>query len=1033
MDWLRRKTSRVSDVGFTPCTPTDSLGGTSISIDAAGGTVSSWLQQIVREAGLKNEEACKTYALEVLEPFLVPLILQALVIMPEDPNIFVLEWLFSQLKSRIPSDIVDLFNAWHRKELGLPVSSDLDAKRPGSVGHEAAHGRQRARSHQLDQPTSASRRRASVGDMPVLERESQDPGGDASPSYASRASATPASPPLEKEAWRRRLRRMSNVMQPEEEVALEQFDVAQVREMLDDLQLFSVLSVDEREALAKVCEVRRFHEDEPLVAWGQRGHEMFIVQSGSCSVSTLQLVSTLGPGRCFGEELLFNNACSQRHIVASGATREDPLVVLCIAREKLASLNLLGRLKAQKRKRHANAVVSRSKTTTSSGPDEMAGGPSLSDEENDAGDFGTQTEEDLMKSMGASTPRRFSRSKDKTDEELAFIMDAVRQNPQLTDVLQLDEQQVRMFADMVKLTEVARGKCMCKAGEVLDHLYIVQEGVFELRESNGKPVRKLRAGEIFGDLGLLYGSASPHSVVAAIEAKAWRLSQHCLELLREANLASRRSLNLQLLCRVPILKDLDEETLIQLGDTLEEICFVGREEVLSKGSSVQHLYLVTSGSLQVGQEHTIQQGDHFGLEDMLTGKACDKAYKVSSSKATLLLLEAASLELILGATLEELAGRLSSIGAVQNSLPGCLPQQTAESEAGAAEKAGIVYERQGSKCSYERQISGGRVEVHRPPFDVPRDRLKALGVLGKGSFGLVTLQEDQESGKWYAMKAMSKGYCVEMGTTRMVIQEKNMQMLMDSSFVVKLYATYKDARFLYFLQDAAIGGELFEIYSSEDWFGSAVHARFYAAGSALGLEHIHSRKVIYRDLKLENILLNSKGYPQLSDMGLAKRVQGVTYTVCGTADYMAPEILRRTGHNRACDWWALGIIIHLMMSGQSPFDADEPAQIYRNIVKGFRKEHFTDGMSTDLIDVVKGLCRKKPEERLPMGPKGLHHLTQAPWFQNFDWAALRRLSLQAPWTPPAKSAAELISSHDETVPGDTAAYEDDGTGWDADF
>jgi len=260
-----------------------------------------------------------------------------------------------------------------------------------------------------------------------------------------------------------------------------------------------------------------------------------------------------------------------------------------------------------------------------------------------------------------------------------------------------------------------------------------------------------------------------------------------------------------------------------------------------------------------------------------------------------------------------------------------------------------------------------------------------------------------------------------------------MLMLLESSFVVRLHTTYNDDQFVYFLLDVAAGGELFELYQEhDDWFGNASLARFFIAGCAVGLDHMHSKKVIYRDLKLENILLNAKGYPLLTDMGLAKQVLGKTYTVCGTADYMAPEILRRTGHARGIDWWALGIMLFIAMSGHSPFDAAEPAQIYRNIVKGFRKEHFPESFVSDLVDVVKGLCRKKPEERLPMGPKGLQHLRQAPWFENLNWVAMERQALVAPWVPPVKTPAELVTTQDTSMPA-MAPYEDDGSGWDKDF
>merc|ERR1719174_715766 len=113
---------------------------------------------------------------------------------------------------------------------------------------------------------------------------------------------------------------------------------------------------------------------------------------------------------------------------------------------------------------------------------------------------------------------------------------------------------------------------------------------------------------------------------------------------------------------------------------------------------------------------------------------------------------------------------------------------------------------------------------------------------------------------------------------------------------------------------------------------------------------MHSRKIIHRDLKLENVLLYEDGYAVLTDFGLAKVVIGKTYTVCGTADYFAPETLRQVGHNRAVDWWALGVLLFIMMSGRAPFDAEDVNQTYKLIVKGFRKETFPTSFSPILID-----------------------------------------------------------------------------------
>lgn len=201
--------------------------------------------------------------------------------------------------------------------------------------------------------------------------------------------------------------------------------------------------------------------------------------------------------------------------------------------------------------------------------------------------------------------------------------------------------------------------------------------------------------------------------------------------------------------------------------------------------------------------------------------------------------------------------------------------------------------------------------------------------------------------------------------------------------------------------EAALGGELFDIYTDHELFGKVEPAKFYVACITMGLSHMHLKRVIYRDLKLENCLLDAKGYCKLTDMGIAKVVIGKTYTVCGTADYFAPETLRQVGHNRAVDWWALGVMLFIMLAGRSPFDAPEVSMIYKNIIKGFSKVKFPKEFPSDVIDSIKSLCRKKPEERVTMQKGGVDNFKEMPFFSSIKWDKLADLTMETPFVPPA--------------------------------
>jgi CRP-like cAMP-binding protein len=297
-------------------------------------------------------------------------------------------------------------------------------------------------------------------------------------------------------------------------------------------------------------------------------------------------------------------------------------------------------------------------------------------------------------------------------------------------------------------------------------------------------------------------------------------------------------------------------------------------------------------------------------------------------------------------------------------------------------------------------------EEVEPGFDVTA--MDRIGVLGEGGFGSVVLMEDKK-GEKYALKGLLKNQIIADGMSSAVANERNILMLLDSDFIVRCFASFIDSKCVYFLLEPVFGGELFDVFMDLNLFGSHDHARFYTACITLGLQHMHRNRVVYRDLKLENCLLDEKGFVKLTDVGIAKIVLGKTYTICGTADYFAPETLRQAGHNRGVDWWACGVLLFIMCAGQSPFDAPEVTQIYKNIIKGFSKVKFPKEFTSDLIEVVKALCRKKPEDRVTMQKGGVDNLMAMTFFSDFDWSGLSARTLDAPLVPEPPDFSKLAA------------------------
>lgn len=291
-----------------------------------------------------------------------------------------------------------------------------------------------------------------------------------------------------------------------------------------------------------------------------------------------------------------------------------------------------------------------------------------------------------------------------------------------------------------------------------------------------------------------------------------------------------------------------------------------------------------------------------------------------------------------------------------------------------------------------------------------------------------------------ALKSLSKGMLVKRSLQKSVTSEKQVMQKADSPFIVKLLATFDAAQHLHFLMEAAMGGDLFTVYCRHSLYGSAAHARFYAACAARALEHLHGRRCLYRDLKMENLVLDCGGYAKLCDFGLAtclaSRPDGRARTVCGTLGYMAPEVAGGDGYSYAVDWWGLGILVFELMRGTSPFSAPAPWQIHAKVAAGIESVtgHLRGGT---WLRLVRALCCKGPGLRLPMLPGGLQNVEEHAWFDEaaFPWAAHRRRELAPPHAPePLEGAGDLrhFSPEGQSRPPDVC-YESQGTGWTAGF
>jgi serine/threonine protein kinase len=236
-----------------------------------------------------------------------------------------------------------------------------------------------------------------------------------------------------------------------------------------------------------------------------------------------------------------------------------------------------------------------------------------------------------------------------------------------------------------------------------------------------------------------------------------------------------------------------------------------------------------------------------------------------------------------------------------------------------------------------------------------------LRTLGTGTFGRVFLVKERNSLRYFAMKVLKKVEIVRLRQVEHVISERNVLMELNFPFIVRLYETFQDNRNLYMLMDYIQGGEIFSHLRKAGRFSNDL-ARFIAAEVVLTFEYMHSKDIVYRDLKPENLLLDRYGHVVITDFGFAKYIQDRTWTLCGTPEYLAPEIIQSKGHGKAVDWWALGVLIFEMLAGYPPFFDDNPFGIYEKILSG--KLVIPPHFDVDAKDLVKKLLNTDRTSRL---------------------------------------------------------------------
>ncbi|KAG1455986.1 hypothetical protein G6F56_006938 [Rhizopus delemar] len=266
--------------------------------------------------------------------------------------------------------------------------------------------------------------------------------------------------------------------------------------------------------------------------------------------------------------------------------------------------------------------------------------------------------------------------------------------------------------------------------------------------------------------------------------------------------------------------------------------------------------------------------------------------------------------------------------------------------------------------------------------------------VGTGSFGRVHLAQSKVNGKHYAIKALDKYDVVRLKQVEHINNEPTILREVAHPFVVTLWDAFQDDTHLFMVMDYVPGGELFSILRKQKKF-SEQEAKFYAAEVVLALGYLHEQDIVYRDLKPENILVDDRGHVKLTDFGFAKRIEDTTWTVCGTPDYLAPEIIISKGYTKAVDWWGLGVLIFEMVTGKAPFLDKNPVNLYQKILEC--RVEWPEDMSSELKDLLQNLLTSDLELRFTSKEIKTHA-----WFADIDFEQVLKRKVKPPHVPKVK-------------------------------
>ena len=328
----------------------------------------------------------------------------------------------------------------------------------------------------------------------------------------------------------------------------------------------------------------------------------------------------------------------------------------------------------------------------------------------------------------------------------------------------------------------------------------------------------------------------------------------------------------------------------------------------------------------------------------------------------------------------------------------------------------------------ENEENNTEVDSQTINIKVTFEDFEPLKLLGRGSFGDVLLVRLKANKKVYAMKILNKNILKIKRQQIHTKTERDLMVKINCPFIVNIKSAFQDNSKLYIVSEFMQGGDMFyHMHDGKIIIFNNEKTKFYIMELVLALEFLHKNNMVYRDLKPENILLDSKGHVKLTDFGLSKIFEtedDKAFTICGTPQYLAPEILQKKGYNKSVDWWSLGCVMYEMLTGKIPYPIKKGIKLNLKIYE--QQVKYPHNLNKNAKDLIAKFLVINPNERLGSGPEGSEDIKNHPFFKGINWEDAYKRKIKPPFIPQLKDDTDLkyfdIMFTDEPINGNQRKY-----------